>query len=345
MRISKKSPPKKRPTYFLKDAFIDKKVVIAICTHNRRELLLAALKAVSKLETEAYYDVSVLIIENEKEPKLGAELSALDFPFDIHHVHEPALGLVSGRNRSLDEAEKMGADWLGLLDDDDQVHEHWLLRLEQAASELPDCLAFFGQDKEKLPPDYSEYLGAVRPRDKKLGTAPTILKTGNCMIGRAIFASDHYGFRFDPRFNFSGGEDTDFFMRIRNEGLRLCSVPEAILYDLKHGERRTYKYHFRRTQWEHTNLYFLYRINMGAGIARRMLVKDLKRNLRFFLVDIIKGAFVVLSNRTEMRIKFGSAGLRIAKIMAIYDYCVGNRPSPYNVAAKEETQTPNKGQS
>ncbi len=320
-----------KPTRFVKDAFVQKRVVIAICTHNRSDLLMAALDAVSKLYVESYYDVSVLIVENEVEPKLGDILGALDFPFTIYHVHEPKLGLVSARNRSFDEAERLKADWLCLLDDDDEVHEDWLVRFEQAASEISDCEVFIGRDEEKLPPDYSTYIRpAVRP-NLKLGATPTLLKTGNCMIKKPIFHSSGHGYRFDNRFNLSGGEDTEFLMRLRQSDIQLCHVPEAILYDLKHGEKTKYSYHFRRKRWEHTNLYFIYRIHFGPAVVRRMLVRDLNFNMVNFCFDVVNGALKMMSDPAKMRIQFGSAGLRIAKMAAIFDYCFKDRPTPYDV--------------
>ncbi len=336
------SPGQKQPVYFLKDAFVGKKIVIAICTHNRRASLLKALEYVAQLKTEAYYDVTLLIVENEREPKLADELATLDFPFKIEHASEPRIGLAHARNRSLTEAERLGADWLCMLDDDDEVHPDWLLRFEQAASEFPDGRAFLGFIDVRLPKNYSRFLRGSRPRQLRLGANPKAYGTGNCMIGRTVFANDESGHRFDLRFNTSGAEDTDFFMRVKKDGYRLHHVPEAIVYEFRNGSRATYRYHFRSSRWARRNRLLLSHIHGGTATSWRSLLGSLYRDVLLCIwgAVIAIGCFVSRPKRVPQRL--GATGLRLARILGTIDYCCGKTPTPYGVskhrAAKPQTK-------
>ncbi|MEL6685165.1 MAG: glycosyltransferase [Pseudomonadota bacterium] len=328
------NPGQEQPVYFLKDAFVGKKIVVAICTHNRRASLFKVLEYVSQLKTEAYYDVTLLIVENEREPKLADELATLDFPFKIEHASEPRIGLVHARNRSLTEAERLGADWLCMLDDDDKVHPDWLLRFEQAASEFPDGRAFLGFIDVKLPENYSRFLRGSRPRQLKLGANPEAYGTGNCMIGRTVFASDGLGLRFDLRFNTSGAEDTDFFVRVKKDGDQLHHVPEAIIYESCSGERLTYRYHFRRRRWQRRNGLALSHIHDGTATSWRGLLGSLYRDVLLCIWGglIALGSLASRPKRVPQRL--GATGLRVARILGTIDYCCGKTPTPYDVSRK-----------
>ena len=110
-----------------------------------------ALNAISKLYLEDYYDVCVLVVENEIEQKLEKKLTEMEYPFPLYYAHESKLGLAHARNRVFLEAEKLNIDWLCSFDDDDEPDVDWLVRLEQAASELTICKIFMGRVEDKFP--------------------------------------------------------------------------------------------------------------------------------------------------------------------------------------------------
>lgn len=69
---------------------------------------------------------------------------------------------------------------------------------------------------------------AFRPAYETSGSVPVIYGCGNCLITRSVFAR-LVDPRFDPRFNFLGGGDTDFFVRCRLAGMKFHWVAEAVI--------------------------------------------------------------------------------------------------------------------
>ncbi|GLQ35583.1 succinoglycan biosynthesis protein ExoM [Amylibacter marinus] len=305
---------------FEKVAFRGKSICIALCSHGRREMLLRLLRSIADLYVEDYYTVSVLVVENEVEPKLEAELKALDFPFPLHYTHEPNLGLVNARNRIFTELEKMDVDWMCGVDDDEVLHPDWLVRYEQAVTELPDCMAFIGAVSCNYGPDFSKYVPHRITSNRKLGAAPEFYTTGNYMIHRKLYHSDDIGHRFDPRFNTSGGEDTAFFVWIEKQNHEICFVPEAIVYEEMHGERNRFSSVFRRhrRRWGvHHKILRPYR--SGPSYTKQVLLR-LCREIFLALGDVTRGLILLLVNTKKARLAIGSAGMRMAVVLGTIDY-------------------------
>jgi len=57
--------------------------------------------------------------------------------------------------------------------------------------------------------------------------------------------------RFDPRFDMTGGEDTDFYRRAKRRGATSGWAPKAIAYETIPAARLTVGYQFRRAAHQH----------------------------------------------------------------------------------------------
>ncbi len=74
------------------------------------------------------------------------------------------------------------------------------------------------------------------PSHGRTGPVAMIYGTGNCLIRRGAFA--RLGLpALDPRFNFLGGGDLDFFTRAKRAGLRSHWVQEALITETVPGDR------------------------------------------------------------------------------------------------------------
>jgi len=117
-----------------------------------------------------------------------------------------------------------------MIDDDEIASPDWLALMVRAAETTgadvvggPVRPVFDDAAKQNL-----ERHPAFKPAYEVSGAVPMIYGCGNCLITRSAF--ERLGApAFDPRFNFLGGGDVDFFTRCRRAGMRFHWVAEAVI--------------------------------------------------------------------------------------------------------------------
>ncbi|HEY0758396.1 MAG TPA: glycosyltransferase family 2 protein [Acidisarcina sp.] len=208
------------------------RVQVCLLTYKRAELLRSALK--SLLEQTAAESspilMHILVVDNDEamsgravfDEALGHATRQGAIP--CRYVSEPSRGLSAARNRALDESG--GMDYVAFLDDDEVAERDWLKRLLDA-SERFDADVTTG-------PVWPLYVGTpawiVRggffsARQRATGASVDFVATNNVLLRGKVAAS----FRFDGRFDATGGEDTEFFMRIKRAGYRMVWANEALV--------------------------------------------------------------------------------------------------------------------
>ncbi len=232
--------------------------LVAIPTHRRPEMLRDALEGIRRLHIPSRLRVSVIVIDNDPAGSARAVVDAVaagDLPID--YAREPRRGLSSARNRAIDEAIDREADALIFLDDDETPAPDWLDELWSGfAAEQADLAGgpvgvrppattiaprhFFVQRSIALNARLRRVSRAIRAT---LGKPVTI--TTNNWIARMSFVRRH-GLRFDPRFDRSGGEDTDFYRKVVAAGGRARWLPRARVDETIPLERLRCGYVFRR---------------------------------------------------------------------------------------------------
>lgn len=171
------------------------------------------------------------------------EATARALDLDAVYVHAPARNISIARNACLDAAT---AEWIAFLDDDEIASPIWLSALlREAASGQWD--AILGPVQAVYPKAAPAWVHAGNFHS----TRPVFVRgrietgyTGNVLIRRAIIARD--GLRFRPELGRSGGEDEDFFNRLRDAGGRIGFARSAIAYETIPAERTTLGWLIRR---------------------------------------------------------------------------------------------------
>lgn len=220
------------------------KIVICIPTFKRPNMLRSCLTQTGKVLCPAGYEINVAVADNDASGS-GREVCnhiSQSYPYPLHYVIEPERGLSSIRNRLLNEALLLGADWIAFIDDDELPHENWLLSFAGGISTYsPDVLSGpliqFNEGEVPPVPDGLRIKHAT-------GTTPRHIATNNVMIKARLVAEQ--GLMFDPYFNFIGGEDFDFFSRSKSLGNRHVWIAEALVYETVPRERMTNRYLFYR---------------------------------------------------------------------------------------------------
>lgn len=223
----------------------DQSTTIALCipTWRRNDLLRQCLSAVSTLQLPDRHHLLVLVVDNDAlggAHTLCREL-AQNKGLRLSYFIEPERGLCSVRNRLLQESLRTDAQWLAFLDDDEQPAPDWLLAHLHG---LSAC----GADVSAGPViQYLDNESPVTPQISDNVSAPQIprfVACNNVMFRRKLISEQ--GLRFDPLFNFTGGEDFDFFESSRRCGNRHIWTGAAMVYETVTPERATFGYLFHR---------------------------------------------------------------------------------------------------
>ena len=195
------------------------RLLIAIPTYCREELLADCLRFVSELQSPTGFELSTLVVDNDSEGSARALCESLrdDFPHPLRYECEPRKGEAHARNRALDTAVGTGVAHLLFLDDDVFVPPDFLREmLARLKAKRADAVA---GNLEFLDADGVRVRESPRRRKRRR----TFLSTAQVLMTARLFRD--LGLRFDPRF--LRNTDADFFYRARLRGARLFHAPAA----------------------------------------------------------------------------------------------------------------------
>ncbi|HEU0096439.1 MAG TPA: glycosyltransferase family A protein [Rhizomicrobium sp.] len=215
-------------------------VVICIPTFRRPKMLRRLLNAIAALETEA--QVSVLVADNDAESHAGLDLcnSMTGYPWPLTAVIAPRRGIAQVRNTLIEQALRGEAQFIAMIDDDEWPQADWIDQfLKTARATKADVLQgsiLFGKG------DAADGHGDIR---RATGPIAMLQGAGNILIARAVL-EDMAAPWFDPEFALTGGEDQDFFIRLKRAGKSFAWSDEARAHGDVPGTRASLGWLLRR---------------------------------------------------------------------------------------------------
>jgi len=239
------------------------KVQVCVLTLGRPELLKLALdsllgqtvhsstvlrKARKKIKFSGI-DMQILVVDNDIE---GSGRPIFDDVLGSDGTHaryvcEPKKGFSSARNRALIESTQMEMDYIAFLDDDEIADSGWLAALLEASIHYDVEVVTGPVDPRHIrSPQWVVDGGFFLPIPHKTGEDLTCAATNNVLLSRLVFTN----FRFDSRFDITGGEDTEFFMRVRKVGHRIIWCNEAHVSECVPVSRATWRWIVNRARIE-----------------------------------------------------------------------------------------------
>ena len=239
----------------------DERVVIAICTRGRPQMLRTTLRSLAILDF-SNIDCHFVVIENNATLTVGAVVEELVAAVGTERVvahAEPRLGIAFARNRALDIGLALNARWLAFIDDDEVADPRWIIGLVRAArtrqlhlvggpvrllgapsgSTLTESMVWRGIEKRSRNLETKARNLTSRGQDGKITIA-----TGNWLADLDFLRLS--GLRFDEAIGLSGGEDTAFHRALRAAAGKSGWAVDAIMYERWPRERLTLAYQFRR---------------------------------------------------------------------------------------------------
>jgi succinoglycan biosynthesis protein ExoM len=221
---------------------------------------LAAVAAQEERDTMA---LRVIVADNAVLPEARAAICARGetLGLDLVYVHAPAKNISIARNACLAAA---GGEWIAFVDDDERPSPAWLRELT-AEAERGGWDAVLGPVQAVYPAQAPAWLCAGDFHS----TRPVWVRgrietgyTGNVLLRRQLIA--RAGLAFRTEFGRSGGEDIDFFYRLRDAGGRIGFAPSALIHEPVPPDRTRLGYLLRRN------------FRQGQSHARRLQQRPLR---------------------------------------------------------------------
>ena len=207
------------------------KVLVGIITRNRAAQLTQCIAA---LGPELGNDEHVVIVDNGDTPcgvEDGGKYTVL--------TSEP--GYTIARNALLDALTD--EDYLIFLDDDQLVFPGWLRTIVSVAEQHPGCV-IAGFRSFVVPPEVTDpaFIHAIEQmsRAEPAGYLE-VWSTCNSLIPVAEWRRAGAP-RFREEFSGLGGEDTDFFLRLKKAGVRIWTDPRLRVAETLVPERLNRKW-------------------------------------------------------------------------------------------------------
>jgi succinoglycan biosynthesis protein ExoM len=224
-------------------------VAIAIPTFRRPQSLERLLRAVEKLQTAA--NVTVLVADNDSAAQEGLDLckriaSGYRWPLDAFVA--PARGIAQVRNALTERLlATTKAQFAAMLDDDEWPAPDWLesflrVQAETGADALHGAVipVFEAEPRASV-----AQCDGMASRRGVTGPCETICSTANVFVSRACFEGLAKPC-FDPAFGLGGGEDRDFFTRLKRQGRRFAYADEAVVSAYVPASRATLAWALKR---------------------------------------------------------------------------------------------------
>lgn len=208
------------------------RVAIAIPTFRRPKGLERLLNALEKLETQA--GVMLVIADNDAQRHEGFDLCrsirmrGYRWPIDVFIA--PERGIAQARNALMARALATDAHFIAMLDDDEWPEPDWLDAF-LVAQRNTQADALHGQVVRvfaKPPQPWSVSCAGIAPFQGSTGASGMIESCSNVLMTKAIVAALAEPW-FDPAFALTGGEDRDFFTRLKRQGARFACAGEAVV--------------------------------------------------------------------------------------------------------------------
>lgn len=217
------------------------RVDICVATFRRPAMLGRLLESLNGLRTEEDISVTVIIVDNDREGSARGvvEAFAARGQWPVTYEIEPQQNIALARNRCVALST---ADYLAFIDDDEMAADDWLLQLLGAIVGY-EADALFGPVLPLLPAGSPQWIirgGFFQCRRWRTGSEAPEPATGNALIAARWMKK--WPEPFDPAFGLTGGEDTEFFDRLRRAGARMVWCDEAIVYEQVSADRVNARY-------------------------------------------------------------------------------------------------------
>lgn len=208
------------------------RVAVCVATYRRPVMLGRLLESLGAQRIgRREVEVRVHVVDNDAAESARAVVEGFreaGFPWPLRYEVEPDRNIALARNRGVRDALGEGADWVAFIDDDETADPAWLDELLEVAHRHGAEVvggAIVPRFEEGTP-DWVMRGGFFDEAALPTGSPLRMAYTGNALIAAARLPTEDPP--FDPAFGRSGGEDSHFFLRLREGGATMVRANEAV---------------------------------------------------------------------------------------------------------------------
>lgn len=215
-------------------------IAVCVCTFQREALLEACLSSVAAMALPASTAVHVVVIDNDAQATSRDFVESLRgrFPLPLHYECEPRRGIPCARNRAIEVAHALKADYFVFIDDDERVEPNWLVSLADYCREKGGQAVIHGAVEPMLPEGTPAHIQAVyQKKNRTTGERLSTCATNNVMV--PVRVTQELNLRFDERNPLAGGTDTIFFTQAAKQGIEIYECREALVRETIPASRAT----------------------------------------------------------------------------------------------------------
>lgn len=305
-------------------------IVVCVPSFRRPQHLRLTLDSLAAQQTSHRF--AVVIVDNDS----GKRESVVEAVGFLERSGLPGVCLVEpnqGNCHAINAAFETAlryfptATMLMMIDDDEIAFPQWLHLMVEAALDSgaevvggPVFPRFDDPTKQAL-----AHHPAFRPAYDRSGPVPIIYGSGNCLMVRRVFTALANP-RFDIRFNFLGGGDTDFFTRCQRAGMTFYWVAEAVIEETV-PEARTHPRWLAARGLRIGAINYRIRALIAASPVSR--ARLLVRTLAILPLSLWRAAGLAVRER-QLLIALHPIVVAIGGVLA----AVGIEPQPYKDKAK-----------
>ena len=269
------------------------RISIIVATYNRAKQLLGTLESLVQQDLPAVEWECVVVDNNSKDDtqKLFSGFVEKHSEFNLRIVREERQGLSFARNRGIEESR---GEIIAIIDDDELVNKEFAKSYLEFFTKCDNAVVAGGRVVPNYPSGQPSWLShfTEKPIANPTDWGDNIRKFpkgripagGNMAFRREILLK--YG-GFDTTLGrvggkLTGGEESDLFERLANDGVEFWYVPDAIIYHIIAKEKLTTDY-FKR-------------LSYNTGVSQRHRAALHNRVIRFLFNEVVKwGVTLVLA--------------------------------------------------
>lgn len=270
-------------------------IVVAIPTYKRPTQLARLLGALENLQTEAR--LIVVVADNDAKDHGGYDFCrsiCARYRWPLDPVIAEDRGIAQVRNALVERALSYpDADFVAMLDDDEWPSPEWLdallkVQAETGADVVEGSIQFEGGDQ------LGKGFDGVSSMRRPTGPQAMLEGAGNILITRRCLETQGSPW-FDPAFALTGGEDRDFFERVRASGGRFAWADEALAFTLVPEMRQSFDWVMKRAYGignTEMRIFLKYRPNFRARLAEEAKIAS-----ALLLTPVLALILAVVPNR------------------------------------------------
>lgn len=263
-------------------------IVIGVCTLGRPVYLTRCLRSLQELRLPKGKRLALCLIDNNPDGQAHSLFTEIELPFEKHYVPAPERGLSNARNKAIEKALELQADYIAFIDDDETASPHWIYE-SAATMDSEQAEVVSGPRTFHLPETTSSWIRDLSVFRKRTGV-DIVASTSNVLF--RICLVEAWGLRFRRRFNLTGGEDKVFFLEAAAKGARTVWSHGAEVHEYVPASRATLKWFLQRK----------FRSGITRVLTQRFMVSKASTWYKFFpqaLLNLVIFPFWALLGATR----------------------------------------------